>query len=129
MKEIIPDTTKYPIKLRSKSGCEACSYRGIKGRTVCAEVISIDLNMMRWIIAENSIDLMFYWRSLSDKDPASENMTGKTCMEHGFQKMLKGIVCPREIEKSFLPINEMLLNDDEQDKNNEKNKQSNWVNL
>lgn len=129
LKEIIPDTTKYPIKLRSKSGCAACAYRGIKGRTVCAEVISIDLNMMRWILAENSIDLMFYWRSLSDKDPASENMTGKTCMEHGFQKMLKGIVCPREVEKAFLPINEMLLNDDEQDKNNEKNKQSNWVNL
>ena len=132
IKTVVPDTSKYPIKLRSETGCEACSYRGIKGRTVCAEVISIDLKMMKLIVTGDSIDLMFYWRNLSDKDPASENMTGKICMEHGFQKMLNGIVCPREVEREFLPIDEMLLNESDissykvVDNNSKKN---NWVNL
>lgn len=130
---VVGDTSKYPIKLRSQTGCKSCGFRGIKGRTVCAEVVSIDINMMRLIDEGRTIDLMFYWRSLSDKNPASENMTGKNCMEHGFQKMLKGIVCPREVEAAFVPINEMLLNENEyasQSKfSNKKNDEKKWVDL
>lgn len=132
----VVDPSQYPIKLRSSTGCEKCGYRGIKGRTVCAEVISIDLRMMKLINDGDGINLMFYWRSLSDRNPASENMTGKICMEHGFQKMLKGNVCPREVEMSFLPINEMLLNEnDEQAISNlstkalKKEKDNGWINL
>lgn len=140
MKTVVPDTSKYKIKLRSETGCKACSFRGIKGRTVCAEVISVDLNMMRLIIEGDSIDLMFYWRSLSDNNPASDNMNGKICMEHGFQKMLMGLVCPRAVEKEFLPMNEMLLSEKDKKNNEQKRKggsikfeedqkPSSWINL
>lgn len=115
IKSVVGDVSKYPIKMRSQSGCKSCGNRGIKGRTVCAEVISIDLTMMRLINEGSIIDLMFYWRSLSDKKPDSGNMVGKTCMEHGFYKMLSGVVCPRDVEETFVPFDEMLLDPKEEE--------------
>lgn len=103
------DVDKYPIKLRSKNGCPQCKFTGIKGRSVSAEVIMVDLDMIQFIGDGNTIALMKHWRSLSDGNPSSLNMRGKTCMEHAFQKCLTGIVCPHDIEGSFRPINEMLL--------------------
>lgn len=103
------DVTKYPIKLRSKNGCEQCKYTGIKGRSVAAEVIMVDLQMINFIAKEQTIELMSYWRELSDGIPDSLNMKGKTCMEHAFQKCLTGLVCPHDVEGSFRPINEMLM--------------------
>jgi general secretion pathway protein E len=82
---------------------------GVKGRTVCAEVIMLDLDMIQLIGDGETIKLMQYWRNLSDGNPFSENMRGKTCMEHAFQKMLCGLVCPFDLEDSFKPINEMRL--------------------
>ena len=102
---------EYPLKLRNTRGCEHCNGSGLKGRNVCAEVIMIDLEIVQLIGAGDTIALMKHWRSLSDKNPASENMRGKTCMEHGFQKMLKGVVCPYDVESSFKPITEMLMPD------------------
>lgn len=101
----------YTIKMRNEFGCDQCGGSGIKGRTVVAEVIMIDLQMMQHIEKNETLKLMFHWRSLSDHDPFSENMRGKTCMEHGFQKMLAGLVSPHDIEGSFKPINEMLLDE------------------
>jgi general secretion pathway protein E len=105
----ICDVSKYPIKLRSKNGCEQCKYSGIRGRSVAAEVIMVDLQMIDLIGKEETLELMKYWRNLSDNDPSSLNMRGKTCMEHAFQKCLTGLVCPHEVEKSFRPLNEMLM--------------------
>lgn len=103
----------YDIKLRREGGCEHCQGRGILGRTVVAEVIMLDLRMIQLIEKGQIIPLMLYWRSLSDKRPASENMRGKTCMEHGFQKVLSGIVSPYDLESSFKPIDEMILKEED----------------
>jgi type II secretory ATPase GspE/PulE/Tfp pilus assembly ATPase PilB-like protein len=105
----IVDPKKHPIKLRNPDGCVHCKGMGIKGRSVAAEVIMLDLKMVQLIEKGETIKLMLYWRSLSDKIPSSENMRGKTCMEHGFQKMLAGLVSPHDVESAFKPINEMLL--------------------
>lgn len=107
------DPTKYKLRMRRDGGCQDCKGSGIKGRTVVAEVVMIDLNMVRLIERGETINLMLYWRSLSDGRRDSENMRGKTCMEHGFQKMLLGLVSPHDVEDSFKPINEMLLEKDE----------------
>lgn len=109
----IVDPKKFPIKMRKDGGCPECKGMGIKGRSVSAEVIMLDLKMVQLISEGQTIPLMMYWRSLSDGRPESENMRGKTCMEHGFQKMLRGLVSPHDIESSFKPINEMLLDEEE----------------
>ena len=103
---------KYQIKIRNPNGCEFCQNRGIVGRTVVAEVIMIDLNMLQFIEQGLIIPLMRHWRSLSDGDYYSTNMRGKTCMEHAFQKVLSGIVCPYDLEESFKPINEIVIEDE-----------------
>lgn len=97
------------LRKRSKLGCEKCKYQGIQGRSVCAEVIKLDLNMIHLIETQETLKLMQYWRNLSDGDYLSENMKGKTCMEHAFQKVLTGLVCPYDLEGSFKPINEIKL--------------------
>jgi general secretion pathway protein E len=103
------DIKKYKLNKRSEEGCPHCKHMGVKGRTVCAEVIMLDLDMIQLIGDGETIKLMQYWRNLSDGNPFSENMRGKTCMEHAFQKMLCGLVCPFDLEDSFKPINEMRL--------------------
>lgn len=105
----VTDPSKYKIRKRNESGCQHCNYSGLKGRNVCAEVIMIDLEMIQLIADGKTIELIKYWRSLSDQDPFSENMRGKICMEHAFQKMLAGLVCPYDVEASFKPIDEMLM--------------------
>jgi len=126
IKDIV-DPLKYKIKLRNEDGCESCKFMGIKGRSVAAEVIMIDLEMMELITKGESIELMKYWRGLSDKKPFSENMRGKTCMEHGFQKVLAGLVCPFDLETSFRPINEMLMREPKKEVAKESNDE--WANL
>lgn len=105
----IMDITDYRVKIRNHDGCEYCNNTGISGRSVCAEVIMLDLKMIELISEGKQIELMKYWRNLSDKNPASLNFKGKTCMEHAFQKVLTGQCCPHDLESSFKPINEMLL--------------------
>lgn len=105
----IVNPEKYPLRIRHPEGCIECSGQGITGRSVAAEVITLDLKMIQFIATGQIIPLIIYWRGLSDKNPASENMKGKTCMEHGFQKVLAGLVSPHDLETSFKPLDEMLL--------------------
>lgn len=105
----IGDISSYKIKKRNPDGCQHCKGSGIKGRTVCAEVIMMDLEMIQLIGEGKTIELMKYWRGLSDGNPYSLNMRGKTCMEHAYQKCLGGLCCPHDVEASFRPINELLM--------------------
>lgn len=102
------DPNKFNIRVRNHKGCSGCSG-GLVGRTVCAEIIVIDYNIIKLISSKDSVDLIRYWRGLSDNNPASTNMKGKTCMEHAFQKMLMGICCPFEVESSFRSIDNMKM--------------------
>lgn len=129
---VMPNLSKFPINMRSKNGCSHCKGSGIVGRTVCAEVIKVDIEMMKFIEQGKTLDLVLYWRSLSDKKPETENMKGKTCMEHAFQKLLTGKICPFDLEESFKPISEMLLenNNKKEDEEKEDKKDSgNWSNI
>ncbi len=58
-------------------------------------------------------------------------MRGKTCMEHTFQKLLTGKICPFNLEESFKPINEMLLdNHNKVEEEDKKEKDSGgWSNI
>lgn len=98
----------HNIRLRGP-GCEHCENLGVVGRTVCAEIVNIDLKMLELILEGKQIELMLYWRSLSDGKLDSDNMRGKTAMEHAAYKMLQGEVSPKDIESSFKPLDEMLV--------------------
>lgn len=106
---VTPNVEDYPIKIRNESGCPHCRHTGIIGRTVAAEIIDINLPMLQLIQEGKTVPLMIYWRNQSNGDLASPDMRGKTCMEHGYYKMLCGEVSPYDIEGEFKPINEMML--------------------
>ena len=98
---------RLPLHIRGL-GCPSCKGRGIRGRTVCAEVVRPDLEMMELIQNNQTLLLVKYWQSLSDQDPFSNNMQGKTAMEHGFLKVAGGMISPLDLEASFRPLDEML---------------------
>lgn len=103
----VTDLTKDNIKVRGP-GCPECKGLGVVGRTVCAEIISPDFTMLKFFREEDPIGAYEYWRSLSDGNPDSENMQGKTVLEHAITKLKKGLICARDIEKAFGPVNDSL---------------------
>lgn len=95
------------LRLINKDGCDHCrqhdipDLNGISGRTVVAEMVEPDDQMLEYILAGNSVELHRYWRSLSDMDYTSEDLTGKTAMECAILKASSGQIDPREIETHF----------------------------
>lgn len=89
------------ILIRNENGCKHCHNMGIEGSTVCAEVIEVN-NVMRDLILKNKlIELYDYYKSLSDNHLESNNLQGKTIVEHALHKMLQGIICPTDIIRKF----------------------------
>ena len=86
-------------------GCEACLNTGISGRTVCAEIVQPDLTMLRLFRDGKMVEAYEYWRSMSDRDPLSDRMTGKTVLEHGLYKVALGKVSPVDLEKLVARVN------------------------
>lgn len=115
----IINLNNYPIFIRSTDGCDKCEYMGISGRSVCAEIIKVDLEVMDFITKGEPIALLKHWRSLSDGQLESKNMTGKTCMEHAVQKMLTGIISPFDVESSFKPLSELFIDKENYQSNQE----------
>lgn len=115
--DVLGEVDSQEIYVRGP-GCKHCNGLKVEGRTVCAEIIMLDLNMLRYILDSDILGLMRHWRNLSDNKLNSTTMTGKTAMEHAIQKMLAGLVSPFDLEASFKPINEIYsdkeaLNKDE----------------
>ncbi len=102
------DLTKDAIRMRG-AGCEKCGHLGVIGRTVCAEIIVPDLDLLDQFREGLSVQAHKHWRALSDKDPYSWNMTGKTAMEHAMLKMRKGMVSPHDVEAAFGLLNQQQI--------------------
>lgn len=73
------------------TGCEHCDLRGAIGRTVVAEVIHPDARICDFIRAGEKTRAIHYWRT---------QLGGRTLVEHAIEKVLAGLVDPREAEKS-----------------------------
>jgi type II secretory ATPase GspE/PulE/Tfp pilus assembly ATPase PilB-like protein len=101
--ERVADMSRHVIRVRGQ-GCEKCNNMGIVGRTVCAEIIVPDLEMLDQFTEQNLALAKYYWRSQSDQDMDSDNMTGKTVLEHALFKMRQGEVCPYDIEEIMGPV-------------------------
>ena len=73
------------------NGCSQCK-KGIKGRTVVAEVVKPDMEMRELISSGNQMSLYKYWR---------KNLGGKTAKEDAYDKMRQGLLSPIDIEDTF----------------------------
>lgn len=93
------------IRIKGK-GCKDCKNQGIITREVCTEIIVPDVEMLKLFREGKQIEAKAYWRSLSDDDWYSENMTGKTVMEHALLKMRQGRVSPYDIEAVMGPVDQ-----------------------
>lgn len=104
---VIAEFDKYKIKVKGP-GCSKCKKSGIIGRTVCSEIISPDFELLDYFRREDPAGALKYWRGLSDDDLMSDNMTGKTALEHAISKMLRGVLSPYDVENAFGPIDNAL---------------------
>lgn len=97
--KVVKNWQEYPIR-KAGEGCEKCEFLNVVGRTVCSEIVVPDIAMLKMFKEGNSADAKNYWQSLSDNMPASDNMAGKTALEHAVYKMLKGLVTPHDVEET-----------------------------
>ena len=94
-------------RLRNPDGCSECcmeelpELNGLLGRTVVAEIIEPDEQLLLYVRDSKNIEAFRYWRSLSDGVFTSEDMLGKTAMECAVYKAAKGLIDPRDIEAYF----------------------------
>lgn len=107
--ERVADLGHHPIRIRSETGCPKCKHMGIVGRTVCSEIIAPDYAMLKHFRNQDLLEAKFYWRNLSDQDPDSEDMTGKTVLEHALLKMRLGLVSPLDIENVLGRVDGSIL--------------------
>jgi general secretion pathway protein E len=128
--ELVSDLVNEPIRVRNPGGCKECKGMGVSSRTVCAEIIAPDFTLLKLFRQQKSIEAYEYWRSLSDGDTNSDNMTGKTVLEHALQKMRMGMVSPYDVEDVLGPVdsakkmleqlrNERLLQEEQARKKNQ----------
>lgn len=100
---------KLSIKIRNQNGCDKCKHTGISGRTICAEIISPDFEMLNYFKNQDAAGALKYWLSTSDENILSNEMRGKSAQEHAILKMSKGIISPFDLETAFGPVNHTKL--------------------
>jgi type II secretory ATPase GspE/PulE/Tfp pilus assembly ATPase PilB-like protein len=84
------------IHVANPEGCPKC-YKGLSGRTVCAEVIETDSKLME-LLEDNRIEeARTYWLSPT-------GMSGITMLWHGLEKVRRGEVSPHEAEFELGPF-------------------------
>lgn len=100
------DASRY--RLRDHNGCPHCrkeelpELNGFRGRTVVAEMVEPDEQMLSHVLTGNNIELNRYWRSLASQSFDDENLVGKTTMECAIYKCIHGLIDPREVEPRFM---------------------------
>jgi general secretion pathway protein E len=95
------DTDNIRVRGRNSKDCTNCKGMGIVGRTVCAEVIAPDFQLLRYFREQDQVGAYKYWRGLASADKESSDMTGRTAAEHAIWKMRNGMVCPHDVEELF----------------------------
>ncbi len=86
------------FKFRRKGGCPHCKQRGTKGQTVVAEMFMPDETWLELVRQKKDYDAVAHYRSFSDGDFRSPNMTGKTVFEHALYKATLGLIDPRRCQ-------------------------------
>jgi len=85
--------------LRNPTGCAKCNHRGTVGLTVVAEMLMPDRKWLQLTRDMQDYEAVLHYRSFSDGDLTSPDMTGKTVFEHALYKALNGEIDPRQCER------------------------------
>lgn len=107
--------------LAKEGGCEHCEGLGVTGRSVCAEMVIPDKEMLNFFREKNPNAAFQYWRdrrnkSLKKKD--GQSMIGMTALDHAVMKMRAGICSPEDVEAELGRLNggdDGGMEDDEED--------------
>jgi general secretion pathway protein E len=89
----------HTLRWQRPGGCVQCKRRGTLGRTMVAEMLRPDRSWLKCIKAGEDDAALMHYRSSSDGNVLSANMTGKTVFEHTLFKALKGLVDLRACEE------------------------------
>jgi general secretion pathway protein E len=80
-------------------GCPACQGRGTYGKTIVAEVLQPDRVWLRHVRNNDDDAALQHFRSASNRQFDSPDMTGKTVFEHALYKALRGEIDVRNCEE------------------------------
>lgn len=93
------------VKFKNSSGCSECSFEGIAGREVIAEVMVPDRKMKTLFMEGKDEEAIAYY----------ESSGGKYIVDHGIEKLIDGKVDIRDLEDKVgridmtdIPLAEML---------------------
>lgn len=89
------DCDSSGLLIRRPGGCPDCRNRGTRGLTVVAELFVPDREWLELIRDRKDQQAIDHYRSFSDRNLGSQNMTGKTVFEHSVSKAMRGIIDPR----------------------------------
>ncbi len=90
--------------VKKPAGCPCCKNKGVKGRTVVAEVILPDHEYRRLIREGKDGEAEDYWRSSRTARFTEPDCNGKTALEHGLYKVHQGLIDPLDLERTFAPF-------------------------
>lgn len=100
--EVLEQKYRVPthrLRWEHRGGCRHCQWRGIKGKTIVAEMLRPDRTWLRLVRNNEDDAAVLHFRSASDRDFMSPDMTGKTVFEHTLWKALQGEVDVRNCEE------------------------------
>ena len=87
------------LKWARPEGCVACQGRGTHGKTIVAEMLQPDRTWLRHVRNNDDDAALQHFRSASDRQFDSPDMTGKTVFEHALHKALQGEIDVRNCEE------------------------------
>jgi general secretion pathway protein E len=87
------------LRWEHPGGCLHCDGRGTRGKTIVAEMLRPDRAWLRCVRANDDDGAVMHFRSASDRNFLSPDMTGKTVFEHTLWKALQGEIDVRHCEE------------------------------
>lgn len=87
------------LRFKRIGGCAECNGRGTKGLTVVAEMMIPDRTWLSLSREGKDYEAVMHYRSFSDRNFLSSDMTGKTVFEHALFKAMNQQLDPRQCER------------------------------
>ncbi|WP_291518965.1 ATPase, T2SS/T4P/T4SS family [Acidovorax sp.] len=96
--DMVCDHELHNVRVASPDGCEHCNGQGIIGRTICAEVLVPDRQLLHSIRSGDPVEIQRAWE---DASPHAIEDLGVSAMAHAIHKMRKGMLDPNDVESQI----------------------------
>jgi type II secretory ATPase GspE/PulE/Tfp pilus assembly ATPase PilB-like protein len=101
----VVDFDEHPLRVRG-DGCEHCQGTGIGGRTLCAELVVPDKQLLELIARERYLEAESYWQQ---RGHLMVDKLGVSALAHGVSKLRAGLLDPRDLENNIGPLDGLEL--------------------